>query len=67
MSGMRKLSSWARDENGSVTIEFVTVLPIFLGMLAVTFAAFHAFLEFSRTSKAVYTISDIVSRYETVD
>ena len=67
MSNTRFFSRWVRDEKGSVTVEFVMVLPIFLGFLAMTFAAFHAFLEFSRTSKAIYTVSDIVSRHEEMD
>ncbi len=55
-----------RDEDGSVTVEFVIIFPLLIFALASTFVFFDAFLTTSRASKAAYTIGDIVSREDKV-
>ncbi|MEM9429789.1 MAG: hypothetical protein AAGA32_09865 [Pseudomonadota bacterium] len=56
-----------RNEDGTITIEFVIVLPLLLAVLALTFGSFHAFLQFSRASKSMHTVADIISRYDEID
>ena len=67
MTLKRFLKSKFGDERGSVTVEFVLSMPILFGAIAVAYATFDAFLQFSRASKAMYTTSDIVSRYGSVN
>ncbi|MEM6635436.1 MAG: TadE/TadG family type IV pilus assembly protein [Pseudomonadota bacterium] len=57
----------ARSEDGTVTVEFLLIFPVLLGVLGIGFASFHAYLQFVRASKAMYTVSDIVARYEFID
>ena len=49
-------------DGGNATVEFVLCFPILLAVLTLTFAVFHAVLQFNRASKAMYTISDLASR-----
>ena len=56
-----------RDQSGSTSVEFVLVMPVLLGSLALAFGVFHVFMEYSRSSKALYTTADIVSRLQFVD
>lgn len=62
-----KTSNWLRDEQGSVTIEFVLSLPILFGTMYMAYAVFHGYMQYARASKALYTTSDLISRYETID
>ncbi|MHA3916285.1 TadE/TadG family type IV pilus assembly protein [Halovulum sp. GXIMD14793] len=58
-----RLGEAARDEEGTLTVEFIVMFPLlafwFLG--AITF--FEAFRSNSLTAKVAYTISDIASKY----
>lgn len=58
-----RLRDAAKDDDGTLTVEFVVMFPLlafwFLG--AITF--FEAFRSNSLTSKVAYTISDIASKY----
>lgn len=56
-----------RDESGTITIEFVVVVPLLFGLLVLSFEVFDAFKSYSRASKATYAVSDIVSRQTVVD
>ena len=56
-----------RDRSGSTSIEFVLVMPLLLGSLGLAFGVFHVFMEYSRSSKALYTTADITSRMQFID
>ena len=56
-----------RDECGSISMEFVIVMPFLLFLVTNGLAYWDAFQSNSKTAKIAYTISDIVSRYEVVD
>lgn len=58
-----RLKLAAKDEDGTLTVEFIVMLPLlafwFIG--AITF--FEAYRSNSLTAKVAYTISDIASKY----
>lgn len=56
-----------RDERGAISMEFVIWFPLLMFILLGCFVWFDAFRSSSQTSKVAYTVSDIVSRYESVD
>ena len=56
-----------RDEDGSISIEFILVLPILVLWLLGSFVFFDAFRSFSQTEKLAYTVTDIMSRHDSVD
>ena len=55
------------DDHGSITMEFVIVMPFILFLATNGLAYWDAFQSNSRTAKIAYSISDIVSRYEVID
>ena len=60
-------SRFGREDEGSISIEFVLVLPILVLWLLGSFVFFDAFRSFSQTEKLAYTVSDIMSRHDAVD
>lgn len=59
------LKRFARDERGSITLEFVIWLPFLLFWVVFSLGVFLAMDNRADAAKATYTISDIVSRYTT--
>ncbi|MDA0224051.1 MAG: hypothetical protein QNL54_09270 [Rhodobacterales bacterium] len=57
----------AVDEAGSISIEFVLILPLLLWWYAGSFAFFDAFRDTNSQGKAAYTIGDILSRQNEID
>ena len=49
-----------------MAVEFVIIIPILAVVFTVAFGMFHAYLQSSRSAKALYVVSDIVSRYHIV-
>lgn len=57
----------AGDEAGSISIEFVLILPLLLWWYAGSFAFFDAFRDSNSHGKAAYTIGDVLSRQSEID
>ncbi|MBE1297140.1 TadE/TadG family type IV pilus assembly protein [Phycobacter azelaicus] len=57
-----RLTSFSRDTEGSVSVEFAIYTPLLLGLLAAFYTFFDAFRQESINLKAAYTISDLISR-----
>jgi hypothetical protein len=55
------------DDRGSISIEFIIVLPLLLFLTTGGLTYWDAFHSNSRTAKVAYTISDIMSRHDVVD
>lgn len=55
------------DEGGSISIEFMVVMPLLLFLTTGGIAFWDAFHSNSQTAKIAYTISDIMSRHDAVD
>ncbi len=55
------------DERGTITIEFVVVLPLLLFLFIGTIVFFDAYKSRALADSAAYTIADIVSRKEKID
>jgi|GEM_PF-5383384 len=64
MTLRHRFRKFLREDEATVTIEFLLTFPILVGTVALGFAVFHAHLQFSRATKAVFTIADVVSLYE---
>jgi len=60
------LARFTREDDGSISIEFILVLPILILWLLGSFVFFDAYRSFSQTEKLAYTITDIVSRHDEV-
>ncbi len=60
--GMRK---FARQDEGSVSIEAMILMPMVIWVFAAMFSIFDTYKEYSLSQKAAYTIGDMISR-ETV-
>jgi len=56
-----------RDERGSISIEFMIVMPLLLFLTTGGLAFWDAFQSNSKTAKIAYAVSDIISRYDVVD
>ncbi len=56
-----------RDERGSISIEFVIVMPLLLFLAISGLGFWDAFQSNSKTAKIAYAVSDIMSRYDVVD
>lgn len=59
---MRKRRHFARDERGSITIEFVVMLPLFLAALAFTFEFGRVFVAHQGTVNNVRSAMRYLSR-----
>lgn len=58
---------WLRDETGAAAVEAVIILPALAALYCACFVWFDAFRHNTLSMKATYTVSDILSRQETVD
>ena len=56
-----------RDERGSISIEFIIVMPLLLFLTINGLGFWDAFQSNSKTAKIAYTVSDIMSRHDVVD
>lgn len=61
------VEAFLRDERGSISTETVIVLPLMFFLVTAGLAYWNAFNSNSRTAKVAYVVSDIMSRYESVD
>ncbi|MEO1324588.1 MAG: hypothetical protein AAFV59_16475 [Pseudomonadota bacterium] len=59
-----RMKRFVREEQGSITVEFILSVPLLLLGLSLAFATFHAYLQYSRSSKALYTVADMISRHQ---
>ena len=57
-----RLARFARDNRGSITIEAMLVLPLWIWGYTMSYMFFDAFREQTINLRAAYTISDMVSR-----
>lgn len=56
-----------RDETGSAAIEAVIIIPALAALYCACFVWFDSFRHNTLSMKATYTVSDILSRQQTVD
>jgi Flp pilus assembly protein TadG len=56
------LRRFARDEKGSIVVEAIMVMPMFIWAYAGLFAYWDAYRSINTVQKAAYTISDLISR-----
>lgn len=56
------LRRFMRDEKGTVLIETLVVLPLFLWAFAALFAYWDAYRNINTVQKASYTVADLISR-----
>lgn len=61
----RPLARFARDTQGTITIESVIFLPILLWIVMMTFVFFDVFRNENTNAKAAYAVADILSRQVT--
>lgn len=57
-----RLARFARDNRGSITIEAMLVLPLWIWGYTMSYMFFDAFREQTVNMRAAYTISDMISR-----
>jgi Flp pilus assembly protein TadG len=50
------------DERGTITIEFLLWLPVFIFWIVISVSSFDAFRSRDEAAKAAHTLSDIMSR-----
>lgn len=62
MINRKTLSAFLRDENGSMTVEFMIWLPLITFWLVFSTAVFIAWDNRADAAKATFTIADIMSR-----
>jgi Flp pilus assembly protein TadG len=63
MSFLRSLlRRFARDEKGSLVVEAIIVMPMFVWAYAGLFVYWDAYRSINTVQKASYTISDLISR-----
>jgi len=56
-----------RNEKGSIAVETMLIMPALAFMYVASFTWFDAFRQKTLAMKATYTVSDIISRQETID
>ena len=62
-SKLRKaIAYFKRDEDGSIAIETVILVPMLFWVFLSTISIFHAYRQHSISQKAGYTIGDMISR-----
>lgn len=61
------LSRFRRDDRANATVEFVIVFPLMVLCLIGGFVYFDVFRSQAKAGKALYTVTDIMSRQESVD
>ncbi len=66
---MKKASNWLRnfrkDEEGTIAIELVLIIPALFWAYLAMFAIFDAYRQYSVNQKGAYTLGDMVSRETT--
>jgi Flp pilus assembly protein TadG len=55
-------SDFARDENGSSSIETIIMVPMIFFVVLSIFTLFDAFRQYTMHQKAAYTLGDMISR-----
>ncbi len=58
----RKLRSFARNEDGSASLEAMIMMPLVFWVYMAMFAFFNTYQEYNVNQKAAYTIGDMISR-----
>lgn len=58
----RWLSKFSRNENGSISVEALIMMPLMAWGLVATYTFFDAYRQNALNLKAAYTIGDLVSR-----
>ena len=61
----RWISDFRRDEQGSIAVETILIIPALFWAYLAMFAIFDAYRQYSVNQKAAYTMGDIVSRETT--
>lgn len=68
-SPIKRIALWwrrtEREEAGSIAIEAVILIPILVWCYLAMFTIFDTFRQYTTQQKAVYTISDLISRQAT--
>ena len=64
---MKQFRKFRRDEEGTMTMEFVIVAPLLFIVIIAGFEFFDAFKSYGRAAKVTYTIADNLSRREDID
>ncbi|MEP1614624.1 MAG: hypothetical protein ABJL72_22225 [Roseobacter sp.] len=59
------MNKFQDDESGSVAIETVIILPIMVWAYLTMFTIFDSYRQYTTQQKAIYTISDLISRQAT--
>ncbi|MFT7597013.1 MAG: Flp pilus assembly protein TadG [Paracoccaceae bacterium] len=59
---IRRLRTFATETRGSVSVEFVLVMPFLFWAFMATYVYFDGYRQSSVNLKAAYTISDLISR-----
>ena len=57
-----RLKSFIKDTRGSVSVEFILVMPFLFWAFMATYVFFDGFRQSAVNLKAAYTISDLISR-----
>ncbi len=58
----RILSGYARDERGSITVEFVLIVPLLFWAFMASYVFFDGYRQSALNVKAAYTVGDLISR-----
>lgn len=61
----RRLSRFARDQRGTITVESVIYLPLLIWIVIMTFVFFDVFRNENTNAKAAYAVADVLSRQVT--
>ncbi len=60
-----RLARFVRNEDGSIAVELVIIVPMLFWAYLAMFATFDAYRAYSLSQKASYTVSDMISRETT--
>ncbi|THH35697.1 hypothetical protein E4Z66_11445 [Aliishimia ponticola] len=58
----RAMLRFNRDEEGSIAVEAVIILPMLFWTYLALFSTFHSYRTYAINQKAAYTIADMISR-----
>lgn len=67
LSWLSAFGDFLRNETGSMSLELLVVLPLFVTVLVASLAFWDGYRTKSQTAKIAYTASDILSRYDVID
>ena len=59
--------AFLQDEHGSISIEFVVIMPLLLFLMTGGLAYWDAFHSNTQTARVAFAINDIMSRHDVVD